>query len=594
MTDLVYSVSDVFNAKDREGCLQQHGCLAFSIPAYQRGYKWGSETNQPVERLLNDLTLAWRKQAKEYLLQAITLKKVSGEPGDSVLEVIDGQQRLTTLFILLHVLHQDAPCIAAGKLRYRIRPELESLVKSIVSAGTKECENFTQLIAENQVDGESRQDCFYLKCAVLRCMHSVQTLGGEASSFGEFVRNQVKLMVNIVEPHIRGEVIFGNLNTNRVPLTETELIKGLLLTRVGREPSGLRPRRYREVLELRIQIGRQWDELVHWSNLPEIKTLYFPGHRDGMTGLLHLLARKRGFKALDNPSQPQEKPLFEYFLGQADLNLIFEELTGTADQLRDWFGDLSTYHFIGFCAQVHSGLKREPFLTELLGKRTKSELLRHLYAERTRILKANTAQNTASLVSELAYNESKDQITAILLAMSVFHKNSSGRFDFCAYQTEDWSLEHIFPQTPFGKDATPSPAQMEDIIDLVSQNENGEPDEGLRDKLCLLQSEKDPASFRQQVGERLKSIKVLHSIGNLCLLSRKDNSSMGCGMFDNKRVVIRRRIAQGSFVPRHTYEVFSKMILDEEGRLDVWSRKDILQHQAKIENRISELVEEQV
>lgn len=239
-------------------------------------------------------------------------------------------------------------------------------------------------------------------------------------------------------------------------------------------------------------------------------------------------------------------------------------------------------------------MKREPFLTELLGKRTKSELLRHLYAERTRILKANTAHDTASLVSELAYNESKDQITAILLAMSVFHKNSSGRFDFCAYQTEDWSLEHIFPQTPFGKDATPSPAQMEDIIDLVSQNENGEPDEGLRDELGVLQSEKDPASFRQQIGERLKSIKVLHSIGNLCLLSRKDNSSMGCGMFDNKRVVIRRRIAQGSFVPRHTYEVFSKMILDEEGRLDVWSRKDILQHQAKIENRISELVEEQV
>lgn len=66
---------------------------------------------------------------------------------------------------------------------------------------------------------------------------------------------------------------------------------------------------------------------------------------------------------------------------------------------------------------------------------------------------------------------------------------------------------------------------------------------------------------------------------------------MGCGMFDEKRKAIRRRIASGSFVPRHTYEVFSKMIGNSDADLTLWSKADIENHTQVIKERIAKLIE---
>ena len=58
MSELIYNVHEIFDSNTKRGCLQQHGCSAYRIPLFQRGYKWGSEINQPVERLLSDLKQA--------------------------------------------------------------------------------------------------------------------------------------------------------------------------------------------------------------------------------------------------------------------------------------------------------------------------------------------------------------------------------------------------------------------------------------------------------------------------------------------------------------------------------------------------------
>ena len=73
----------------------------FMIPAYQRGYKWRSEGgNSQVEVLLRDLFNAFDTNRKRYYLQFITVKE-----GLNDLEVIDGQQRLTTLTIFFSVFY---------------------------------------------------------------------------------------------------------------------------------------------------------------------------------------------------------------------------------------------------------------------------------------------------------------------------------------------------------------------------------------------------------------------------------------------------------------------------------------------------------
>lgn len=92
MAELIYNVRKVF-------CdyLKSQKCKYYNIPEYQRGFKWSGEN---VSQLLVDLK-NFRKGDSDafYCLQNITLTKVSVN-GEDYLNVIDGQQRLTTLFIL--------------------------------------------------------------------------------------------------------------------------------------------------------------------------------------------------------------------------------------------------------------------------------------------------------------------------------------------------------------------------------------------------------------------------------------------------------------------------------------------------------------
>lgn len=79
----------------------------FYIPAYQRGYRW--ERTQ-VKTLLNDLyqCMEANGQEKDYCLQPVVVqKKGVQKKGELQYDLIDGQQRLTTIYILLRYAHQN-------------------------------------------------------------------------------------------------------------------------------------------------------------------------------------------------------------------------------------------------------------------------------------------------------------------------------------------------------------------------------------------------------------------------------------------------------------------------------------------------------
>ena len=96
--------------------------MKFFIPSYQRGYRW---TNQQVRDLLNDIwefSLKKKQESEFYCLQPLVVKRKEDdilgrikeaktiEEVESLLkgswEVIDGQQRLTTIFIVLSELKE--------------------------------------------------------------------------------------------------------------------------------------------------------------------------------------------------------------------------------------------------------------------------------------------------------------------------------------------------------------------------------------------------------------------------------------------------------------------------------------------------------
>ena len=68
----------------------------FIIPHYQRGFRWEA---QEVEELLDDL---WNfektsNKGEFYCLQPIVLQ----QKGENIFHVLDGQQRLTTLYLIV-------------------------------------------------------------------------------------------------------------------------------------------------------------------------------------------------------------------------------------------------------------------------------------------------------------------------------------------------------------------------------------------------------------------------------------------------------------------------------------------------------------
>ncbi len=88
----------------------------FYIPVYQRPYAWSTEH---VDELLDDLLDAMRRDSTSpYFLGSIVLVK---NEGNSQSDVVDGQQRLTTLSMLFCVLRELAVGDTSGARRVRPR-----------------------------------------------------------------------------------------------------------------------------------------------------------------------------------------------------------------------------------------------------------------------------------------------------------------------------------------------------------------------------------------------------------------------------------------------------------------------------------------
>ena len=110
------SINEVFNGSDN---------VIYEIPIYQRNYAW--EKNQ-IEELVRDVWDASEKANKEktescyYIGTLVTFGK-----DNNTFEVIDGQQRLTTLFLILKALKQNV----RSKLTYRARKRSDETIDNI-------------------------------------------------------------------------------------------------------------------------------------------------------------------------------------------------------------------------------------------------------------------------------------------------------------------------------------------------------------------------------------------------------------------------------------------------------------------------------
>jgi hypothetical protein len=360
--------------------------------------------------------------------------------------------------------------------------------------------------------------------------------------------------------------VFKNLNSNKVPLTETELIKGLLITKVGREnPLKLR-KNFTEILEIRMNLGRQWDEMALWANKSEISTFFFNG-KEGMQQLLILaaLCMETEDHKLAQKEDEKDYPIFNFFHKNSKSIEVYLLLKSIFLSLKDWYANDKIYNLLGFCRFVKDSKDNTlTFLRECFYQDDKQILKKYLADKVKSFLPVNA--------NELHFGDDSIEIHGVLLALSIFRNDLETRFDFHQFIKHNWTLEHIFPQRPEGKKAVLTEFQKSAVKEMLGENITAE--------ITLILNKPDRSEEEKRIYYlALQQLGHLNSIGNMCLLTGGDNSSNGCRFFNKKRENILELIQKGSFVPKHTFDVFSKMIPELKSEdLKVWSKSDMERH----------------
>lgn len=593
MEEFIYSVKGIFT-----DLLDNNSAKKYYIAPYQRGYKWKSTRYGQVPQLLLDVYQAMIRDTDEYYLQYLTLKNTNQQ-----LEVIDGQQRLTTLALIFYVLqdYHNIPNIAEDKINYA---RYEGQVDIFKKATTKK-------------DSVETQDLFYMSTAA-ECIHVFFKKLEEHGRFKDYIKyllTHVKLIINMESEFVSSEDVFANLNDNKVALTDSELIKGLLLTKGVdmNTPNGIK-RHYKEILDARAIMGRIWDEINSWIEQPEVKYYFFGRSvESGMCELLRL-AKPRNEVTSDSlihefqesltESSKESSMLYQLFeeyneriTSYAEATTVFERIKHIYRVFQGIFNNVADYNTVGYCLFSKGNEDRIQILQKLI-ESTASAKTKYIHS----IIK-NRVPNMADLKKKmqdkniaedekllkaydiLNYGSSKPrELTNLLLSFSVLSSDTSSKFDFVEYEREKWSFEHISPQHPSSQIKIHE-AAIRVVIKKIEKEMDK--DEEMKSRLTELTNaienkEKIPVDDIGFLYDNDINEDYLHCCGNMALLPSGANSSLNNNPFVAKRPILYSIIRNGGFVPRHTMDIFNKNMNVSEhpfsDELSIWTKDDIIAH----------------
>lgn len=270
-----------------------------------------------------------------------------------------------------------------------------------------------------------------------------------------------------------------------------------------------------------------------------------------------------------------------------DLSHIWTDIKKIFLTFKFWFKDTTNYHLVGFL--VASNISD---IKEIYGK-AKDETKKDF---NTFLKKKIKDKIKIEDIDELEYEKNKKELENILLLFNIAtiinSKGSYTRFSFSEFSTQRWSLEHIHAQNDKGlKDKRAQQEWLESIKKYIKDSEN--PDhKKLVDKIEVFIKDEKSGVFNTLQMEILnefgdKELLNMHGIGNLALLTAKNNSYLSNDSFIEKRKKIIEMDKNGKFIPICTKNVFLKYYSKELSNVYFWSKDD----QEKYKNSIIETLE---
>lgn len=196
----------------------------YEIPIYQRNYAWGKEQ---IDQLLDDIWKASTSSAGDYFLGNLIVAPKSQQNGDDVTtyEVVDGQQRLTTLFMLLHRLQRES--LGAEGLDSRDLEAISQLTYSSRRAASQALQN----LSDSEEDEGSGILTGYkqLKEGLARLTNAEADLG----QFARFLVEKVCVVRAALPEDTDLNKYFEVMNTRGQQLEQVDIVKARLMSYLG-------------------------------------------------------------------------------------------------------------------------------------------------------------------------------------------------------------------------------------------------------------------------------------------------------------------------------------------------------------------------
>lgn len=489
----------------------------FYIPSYQRGYRW---RRKQAEDLLADLySFTKNKNGDFYCLQPVIVKPIPvGDPRRKVLgahaddaehnlwELVDGQQRLTSIYILLKAVEPviDANVtrkyeITPYSLHYESRPEF---LKEIEKANR----DTEKLPSAHNIDSAHAHSVYQIMREWFggrgRQLSQLY-MGGDGDRKAVIAEDIVKLItantkkdvVNMIwyqlEADSDADTVqeFININNGKIPLLDSELVKALFLQRRNddgerglSEEIAMKRAMQWEMMENQLQANDFWGfispddtknedrmgallEMIYLSEHPDVKIekgdvfRYFYEHFEGKKGkeLVKALESKwdsiiDAFHALEDW---YESPLYYNYIGylvaSGEKNLVSEIYTSYRAILRRQdkpaeTGEVKDKDFRGWL---------EGRIKETLSKvNVKKALEKDTLGEEKEVIVIDCPYSNANrgtirnIFKLLNMNLLSRQYEEVLKKNDEF-VNDAGvfRFPFHLYKQQQWDIEHIDSQT---------------------------------------------------------------------------------------------------------------------------------------------------
>ena len=529
--------------------------INFNVPAYQRGYRWNKLN---VTDLLDDL-LEFRQDdssGKFYCLQPLVVKKI----GENRYNVIDGQQRLTTIFIILKYLEN----------LLREKNGIDEIY-TLCYETRKDSKDFLQNIASKTQD-ESNQNmdyfCMYQAYEAIKSWFENKNASELLKIFTNSKDDRhIEFIWYEVEDSEDEVKIFARLNSGKIPLTNAELIKALFLN-VRNFPKGCSEN---EIITKQIEISKEWDEIEY--TLQDDEFFKFLTKNDYPARIELLFEILSGVKNTELDRYAIYRHFSDMAKEEDDLSHMWADIKKIFLTFKFWFKDIEYYHLVGFL--VASNILSIEKIYNAAKDRTKNDFnifLRENIKEKIKI----------EDIDKLEYEKNRKDIENILLFFNIAtilnNKSSNIRFSFSEFSTKRWSLEHIHAQNDKGlKDKKAQDTWLSSVEKYLDDSKTSDKEltkmigsfkeDNKRNDFYILQ-----AKILNRFGD--KELLDIHGIENLALLAADNNSSLSNGPFIEKREKIIEMDKNGEFIPICTKNVFLKYYTKELSNVYFWSKQD--------------------